>query len=72
MPRFARLFEAAADTLNAYYQAVAEGNIDSIMAQQRFHMSRGKLTYKEPIEADKFVDQSYLRRALAFVGPYKP
>lgn len=32
MPRFARLFEAAADTLNAYYQAVAEGNIDSIMA----------------------------------------
>jgi uncharacterized protein (TIGR02246 family) len=32
MPRFARLFEAAADTLNAYYQAVAEGNIDSVMA----------------------------------------
>src|SRR5471032_1200744 len=32
MPRFARIFEAAADTLNAYYQAVAEGNIDSIMA----------------------------------------
>jgi uncharacterized protein (TIGR02246 family) len=32
MPRFARLFEAAADTLNAYYQAVSEGNIDSVMA----------------------------------------
>ena len=32
MPRFAHLFEAAADTLNAYYQAVAEGNIDSLMA----------------------------------------
>jgi ketosteroid isomerase-like protein len=32
MPRFARLFEAAADTLNAFYQAVAEGNIDSVMA----------------------------------------
>ena len=31
MPRFARLFEAAADTLNAYYQAVAEVNIDSLM-----------------------------------------
>jgi len=47
-------------------------NLDSIMAQQRFHMGRGKLTYKEPIEVDKFVDQSYLRRALAFLGPHKP
>ncbi len=32
MPRFARLFEAAADTFNAYYQAVADNNIDSVMA----------------------------------------
>ncbi|RAR58839.1 SnoaL-like protein [Paraburkholderia unamae] len=31
MPRFAHIFEAAADTLNAYYQAVAEANIDSLM-----------------------------------------
>jgi len=31
MPRFAHLFEAAADTLNAYYQAVAEVNIDALM-----------------------------------------
>lgn len=32
MPRFASLFEAAADTLNAYYQGVAEGDIDSVMS----------------------------------------
>ncbi|CAN7493109.1 nuclear transport factor 2 family protein [Trinickia sp. LjRoot230] len=32
MPRFARLFEAAAETLNAFYQALAEGNIDELMA----------------------------------------
>jgi ketosteroid isomerase-like protein len=32
MPRFARLFEAAADTLNAFYQTVADGSIDSLMA----------------------------------------
>ena len=32
MPRFARLFEAAADTLNAFYQTVADGNIDALMA----------------------------------------
>lgn len=32
MPRFARLFEAAADTLNAFYLAVAENNIDGVMA----------------------------------------
>jgi uncharacterized protein (TIGR02246 family) len=32
MPRFARLFEAAADTLNAFYQAVADGSIDGLMS----------------------------------------
>ncbi len=32
MPRFARLFEAAADTLNAFYQSVADGSIDALMA----------------------------------------
>jgi hypothetical protein len=32
MPRFARLFEAAADTLNAYYQAIADNSLDSIMS----------------------------------------
>jgi hypothetical protein len=32
MPRFARLFEAAADTLNAYYQAVADSSIDTVMS----------------------------------------
>jgi len=32
MPRFARLFEAAADTLNAFYQTVADGNVDALMA----------------------------------------
>jgi hypothetical protein len=32
MPRFARLFEAAADTLHAYYQAVADGNLDALMS----------------------------------------
>lgn len=32
MPRFARLFEAAADTLNAYYQALADANPDALMA----------------------------------------
>ncbi|CAG4888786.1 nuclear transport factor 2 family protein [Paraburkholderia gardini] len=31
MPRFAHIFEAAADTLNAWYQAIAEANIDSLM-----------------------------------------
>lgn len=32
MPRFARLFEAAADTLNAYYQALADAHPDALMA----------------------------------------
>ncbi|HEY3539500.1 MAG TPA: nuclear transport factor 2 family protein [Trinickia sp.] len=32
MPRFARLFEAAADTLHAYYQAIADSDIDAVMS----------------------------------------
>jgi uncharacterized protein (TIGR02246 family) len=32
MPRFARLFEAATDTLNAFYQAIADGDVDGLMA----------------------------------------
>jgi uncharacterized protein (TIGR02246 family) len=32
MPRFARLFEAATDTLNAFYQTIAENNVDDLMA----------------------------------------
>ena len=32
MPRFARLFEAAAETLNAFYQSVADASIDALMA----------------------------------------
>jgi hypothetical protein len=32
MPRFARLFEAAADTLNAFYQALADAHPDALMA----------------------------------------
>jgi ABC-type nitrate/sulfonate/bicarbonate transport system substrate-binding protein len=67
---------ASADVIKAAPVPVlpADGrfNIESIMAQQRFHLSRGKLTYKEPIDSSKFIDQSYLRRALAFVGPHKP
>ncbi|WP_338925755.1 nuclear transport factor 2 family protein [Mycetohabitans endofungorum] len=32
MPRFARLFDAAADALNAYYQAIADANLDHAMS----------------------------------------
>ena len=32
MPRFVRLFEAAADTLNEYHQALADNNIEAAMA----------------------------------------
>lgn len=31
MPRFARIFDAAADTLHAYYQAIADANLDGAM-----------------------------------------
>ncbi|WP_153101078.1 nuclear transport factor 2 family protein [Paraburkholderia hayleyella] len=31
MPRFAHIFEAAADTLHAWYQAIAEANIERLM-----------------------------------------
>jgi NitT/TauT family transport system substrate-binding protein len=46
-------------------------NIDSIMKQQAFHMSRGHLTYKTPFPPDRFIDRSYLDAALADLGPVK-
>jgi hypothetical protein len=45
-------------------------NIKSIMAQQDYHMSRGKLTYKDPIPAADFVNTSYLDRAVEYLGRY--
>jgi NitT/TauT family transport system substrate-binding protein len=47
-----------------------ELNIKSIMAQQDYHMSRGKLTYKDPIPAADFVNTSYLDRAIEYLGRY--
>lgn len=32
MPRFTRLFDAATDALNAYYQAVTDANLDGAMS----------------------------------------
>ncbi len=47
-----------------------ELNIKSIMAQQEYHMSRGKLTYSDPIPANSFIDTTYLDRALDYLGRY--
>jgi NitT/TauT family transport system substrate-binding protein len=47
-----------------------ELNVKSIMAQQDYHMSRGKLTYKDPIPAADFVNTSYLERAIEYLGRY--
>ncbi|HVO15719.1 MAG TPA: ABC transporter substrate-binding protein [Alphaproteobacteria bacterium] len=46
-------------------------NLESIMAQQRYHMSRGRLTYKEPIPVEEFTDHAFLDRALAQLGAHK-
>jgi uncharacterized protein (TIGR02246 family) len=32
MPRFSRLFEAAAESLSAFYQAVTDGSVDNMMS----------------------------------------
>jgi len=47
-----------------------ELNINSIMAQQEYHMSRGKLTYSDLIPANLFIDRTYLDRALDYLGRY--
>ncbi len=38
-------------------------NIDSIMRQQNYYMSRGYLTFKEPIAPAKFADTEFLQKA---------
>ncbi len=47
-----------------------ELNVKSIMAQQEYHMSRGKLTYSDLIPANSFIDTTYLDRALDYLGRY--
>jgi NitT/TauT family transport system substrate-binding protein len=46
-------------------------NLESIMAQQRYHMSRGRLTDKNEIPADAFTNHAFLDRALAQLGAHK-
>lgn len=46
-------------------------NLKSIMDQQRYHMSTGRLTYKEAIPVADFTDHSFLDRALAYLGAHK-
>jgi NitT/TauT family transport system substrate-binding protein len=46
-------------------------NLESIMAQQRYHISTGRLTYKEPIPVADFTNHTFLDRALAQLGAHK-
>lgn len=46
-------------------------NLKSIMDQQRYHLSRGRLTYTDPFPAKAFIDSSYQDRAVDFLGPFK-
>jgi ABC-type nitrate/sulfonate/bicarbonate transport system substrate-binding protein len=48
-----------------------EFNTKSIMAQQSFHIAGGRLTYKEPIPSDQFLNHVYLDKAVAFLGEAK-
>ena len=45
-----------------------EMNVKSIMDQQRYHMSRGKLTYTDLIPSEQFINTTYLDRALDALG----
>jgi NitT/TauT family transport system substrate-binding protein len=45
-----------------------EMNVKSIMDQQRYHMSRGKLTYTDLIPTDQFINLTFLNRALDFLS----
>jgi NitT/TauT family transport system substrate-binding protein len=47
-----------------------EFNLDSIMNQQRYHLSRGKITYKDPISVEKFTNRTYMQQALDYLGQY--
>jgi NitT/TauT family transport system substrate-binding protein len=48
-----------------------EFNLESIMSQQRYHLTRGKMTYNDPIPVKEFTNQTYMRQAIDFLGSYK-
>jgi hypothetical protein len=41
------------------------------MSQQRYHLTRGKMTYNDPIPVKEFTNQTYMRQAIDFLGSYK-
>jgi ABC-type nitrate/sulfonate/bicarbonate transport system substrate-binding protein len=45
-------------------------NVESIMNQQRYHLSRGRLTYSKPVPPESFIESRYLQRAVDFLGPF--
>lgn len=45
-------------------------NVESIMNQQRYHLSRGRLTYSDPMPPESFIEDRYLQQAIGFLGHF--
>jgi ABC-type nitrate/sulfonate/bicarbonate transport system substrate-binding protein len=55
-----------------YFDPNGKVNVESIMEQQRFHLSRGSLKYTTPIDVRQHIDESFVEYAVQQLGPYRP
>ena len=51
-----------------YFDPDGRVNADSIMEQQRFYLSRGQLSFREPLNIRNYLDESFLDYALQQLG----
>lgn len=45
---------------------------ESIIKQERVHRELGYTDYRDPVPLERMIDESFARKALAALGPYKP
>ena len=55
-----------------YYEPNGVMNFNDFVRLEQFFRTRGELTYTRPLPPPAYVDTSFVRRALAIVGPFAP
>jgi NitT/TauT family transport system substrate-binding protein len=53
-----------------YYEPNGKMNLNDFVRLEQFFRTRGELTYTRPLLPAAYVDTTFVRRALAIVGPY--
>ncbi|HEV8339521.1 MAG TPA: ABC transporter substrate-binding protein [bacterium] len=55
-----------------FHEPNGKMNFNDFKRLQEFFKTRGSLTYERPLNPDAYIDTSFVRKALAIVGEFKP